>query len=181
MPAKAERIAVPAGGIDLGLLDAAFRAEVNRHRCGRGLPALEPARPVIGKAAAHSRWMAESGQLSHRSTVRGRRTLADRLKASGLRFRKGAENIGAVQRYRVDDGPFRVEDAGACRFSRAGRELPVHTYASLARHAVALWMASPGHRRNILDPEVTRIANAVAFQAGAPHCGRFWMTQAFVG
>lgn len=181
MPRRAERTAVPAGDIDYGLLDAAFRAEVNRHRCANGLPALKPARPLTRQAIGHSRWMAKARKLTHDSTVRGRRKLVDRLKASGLKFRVGSENIGHVTRYRIDDGRFIVEDAQACRFSRGGQTLPVHTYASLARHAVRLWMASPGHRRNLLDPRVRKVANAAAFDPASPHCGRFWMTQNFVG
>ena len=181
MPAPAERTAVPGRGIDRDLLDAAFRAEVNRHRCARGLPALAPAAPMARQAQTHSRWMAEAGKLSHTSTVRGRRKLMDRLRASGLRFRTGTENIGMVPRYRIDGGRFRVLDAGACRFATAaGKALPPHSYASLARHVVAMWMNSPGHRRNVLDPQVRRVATAAAPQP-APHCGRVWLTQNFIG
>ena len=56
----------------------------------------------------------------------------------------------------------------------------MHSYASLARRAVAVWMASPGHRRNILDPALRRVAGAAAIQPG-PHCGRVWLTQTFAG
>ena len=181
MPRRAERTAVPASNIDHGLLDAAFRAEVNRHRCANGLSALKAARPMTGQALGHSRWMAAARNLAHDSNVRGKRKLIDRLKASGVRFRTGSENIGHVPRYRIDGGRFQVEDAGSCRFSRGGQSLPAHSYASLARHAVRLWMESPSHRRNILDPKVRQVASAAAFDSAAPHCGRFWMTQNFVG
>lgn len=181
MPSRAERAVVPATRINHGLLDAAFRAEVNRQRCANGLGALVPARGMVKQAALHSRWMATSETLSHVSTVRGRRTLTDRLKRSGLAYRTGAENIGRIARYRLGGASFHIEDARACHFSRNGQTLPPHTYASLARHAVKLWMASPAHRRNILNPRIGRVASAAAFDAGAPNCGRFWLTQTFMG
>jgi uncharacterized protein YkwD len=42
-------------------------------------------------------------------------------------------------------------------------------------------MNSPGHRKNILDRNVTRISTAVAFDPKAQYCGRFWLTQNFIG
>lgn len=180
MPAQAERSLVPARAIDQGLLDAAFRAEVNRHRCARGLRALEAARPMVSQASGHAGWMAQASKLSHVSSVRGRSRLMDRLKASGLRFQTASENIGMVPRFQIDGGRFQIEDAGACRFSRNGQALGAHSYASLARHAVQLWMDSPGHRRNILHPGVHRVATAGAFQPDG-YCGRVWLAQNFVG
>ena len=68
-----------------------------------------------------------------------------------------------------------------CRFaSQSGDPLPAHSYASLARHAVGLWMGSSGHRKNILNPQVTRVSTAAAFGNGQ-YCGQFWLTQNFVG
>jgi hypothetical protein len=54
--------------------------------------------------------------------------------------------------------------AEGCRFTYAdtGEPVPVHTYASLARSAVARWMASPGHLASLLSPGFRRIGSAVA-------------------
>jgi uncharacterized protein YkwD len=168
--------------IDQNLLDAAVRAEVNYHRCQAGLRPLGPARSALVEvAAAHSHWMARSGTLSHRSTVAGKSSLTDRIRAANIQARKGAENIGMVHRYQIDGKHFRILDSSSCSFaSQAGEPLPAHSYASLARHAVSLWMNSSGHRRNILDPNVTRVSTAAAFGEGQ-YCGRFWLTQNFVG
>ncbi len=180
---------IPAGAhqvvsarVDQGLLDAAVRAEVNYHRCRAGLRPLGPAQTgLVEVAAAHSRWMAQSGNLSHRSTVRGQASLSDRIRAANVEARKGAENIGMVHRYQIDNRHFRILDSASCSFaSQQGEALPAHSYASLARHAVTLWMNSDGHRRNILDPNVTRVSTAAAFGEGQ-YCGRFWLTQNFVG
>jgi uncharacterized protein YkwD len=183
IPAKAQQTVVPAQRIDQGLLDAAVRAEVNFHRCRAGLPGLSEAGRGLSKVAeGHSVWMASTGTLSHRSTVPGKSSLAQRVKASGEKFRTGAENIGMVHRYQIDNLRFRIVDSSSCQFATyEGQALPAHSYASLARHAVDLWMNSPGHRKNILDRNVTRISTAVAFDPKAQYCGRFWLTQNFVG
>lgn len=179
-PAGADQM-VPAR-IDQRLLDATVRAEVNYHRCRAGLSQLGPAQTALVEVAAvHSQWMARSGNLSHRSTVRGQTSLTDRIRAAYVEARKGAENIGMVHRYQIDGQHFRIVDSGSCSFaSQSGERLPAHSYASLARHAVALWMNSDGHRRNILDPGVTRVSTAAAFGEGQ-YCGQFWLTQNFVG
>ena len=174
---------VPASRINQKLLSDAVRAEVNYHRCRAGLPEVANAgAPLAKEARAHSRWMAKSQQLTHRSTVPGRASLKQRIQASGLPFRTGSENIGMVHRYQIDNRRFKIVSAGQCKFATyEGQSLPAHSYASLARHIVNLWMDSPGHRRNILDREAKKVSTAVAFDPNAQYCGRYWLTQNFIG
>jgi len=181
--AKAAQTVVPSTRINQSLLDHAIRAEVNFHRCRAGLKSLADAGGgVANQAKKHSSWMARTQQLTHRSTVSGSSTLKQRLKNSGVRFRTGAENIGMVHRYRIDNQRFKIVNSNACQFTtRGGKPLPAHSYASLARHAVNLWMKSSGHRKNILNRKVSKMSTAVAFDPNAQYCGRFWLTQDFVG
>lgn len=174
---------VPASRINQKLLSDSVRTEVNYHRCRAGLsPVTNAAAPLAKEARAHSRWMAKSQQLTHRSTVPGRASLMQRIKASGVSFRTGSENIGMVHRYQIDNRQFKILNARQCKFAtQQGRPLPAHSYASLARHIVDLWMNSPGHRRNILDREARKVSTAVAFDPNAQYCGRFWLTQNFIG
>ena len=183
IPAKAERMVVPSERIDQDLLDAAVRAEVNFHRCRAGLPALsEAGRGLAQMVKTHSTWMASTQTLSHRNTIPGKSSLSQRVKASGERFRTGAENIGMVHRYQLDNLRFQIIDQRSCEFATLdGRPVPPHSYATLARHAVGLWMNSPGHRKNNLNREVNRISTGVAFDPKAPYCGQFWLTQNFLG
>lgn len=178
---KAAQTIVPTGRIDQNLLDSAIRAEVNYHRCRAGLPKVGDAGNGLAKQAKkHSTWMARNQQLTHKSTVAGAATLKQRVKASGVKFRTGSENIGMVHRYQIDNRRFKIK--GQCQFATyEGQALPAHSYASLARHAVTLWMNSPGHRKNILDRKVKRVSTAVAFDPNAKYCGRFWLTQNFIG
>lgn len=174
---------VPANRIDQSLLEDAIRAEVNFHRCRAGLSGVGDAGTSLMKQAQkHSNWMAQTQNLSHRSNVRGAATLQQRVKNAGLRVRTGSENIGMVHRYQIDNRRFRILNSSSCQFATyEGQPLPAHSYASLARHIVTLWMNSPGHRKNILDKRVSKMSAAVAFDPKAQYCGRFWLTQNFVG
>lgn len=178
---KAAELVVPTGRINQDRLDRAIRAEVNYHRCRAGLPSLGRASDNLAKQVkGHSQWMARSQQLTHRSTVPGAATLKQRMRATGVKFRTGSENIGMVHRYQIDNRRFKIR--GQCQFATyEGQALPAHSYASLARHIVNLWMNSPGHRKNILDRRVKRVSTAVAFDPNAQYCGRYWLTQNFIG
>lgn len=179
----AAQTVVPASRINQKLLGDAVRAEVNYHRCRVGLAEVANAgTPLAKEARNHSRWMAKSQQLTHRSTVPGRASLKQRIKASGLPFRTGSENIGMVHRYQIDSRRFKILNASQCKFStQKGQPLPAHSYASLARQIVDLWMDSPPHRRNILDRQARKVSTAVAFDPNAKYCGRYWLTQNFIG
>lgn len=174
---------VQAGSkINQSLIDAAIRTEVNYHRCKAGLPGVSDASGLRKVAASHARWMAKRRSLSHKSSVPGQSTAMARLKASGLRVRAGAENIGLVSRFRIDGQRFRIADASSCRFSTSsGQAIAPHSYTSLARHIVSLWMASKGHRRNILDRRMTRLGSGVGFDPRASNCGKFYVSQTFAG
>lgn len=180
---KATETVVPAGRIDQSLLDDAIRVEVNYHRCRAGLSTVGDAGNGMNREARkHSQWMAKTQQLTHRSTVPGAATLKQRVKKAGVKFKTGSENIGMVHRYQIDNRRFKILSASSCQFATyQGQSLPAHSYASLARHAVDLWMASPGHRKNILDSRVRKVSTAVAFDPNAQYCGRFWLTQNFIG
>lgn len=180
---KASQTIVPTGRIDQSMLNSAIRSEVNFHRCRAGLHQVGDAgRGLSKQAQQHSKWMARTQQLSHRSTVAGASTLQQRVNKAGLRVRTGSENIGMVHRYQIDNRRFKILNSSSCQFATyQGQALPAHSYASLARHIVTLWMNSPGHRKNILDRRVSKVSTAVAFDPKAQYCGRFWLTQNFVG
>lgn len=180
---QAAQTIVPASKINQKLLDTAIRAEVNFHRCRAGLAKVGNAGSGLARQAEkHSVWMAKRQQLTHKSTVPGASTLRQRVKAAGVSFRTGSENIGMVHRYKIDNRRFKILSSSKCKFATyQGEALPAHSYASLARHVVELWMDSPSHRKNILDRKVNKVSSAVAFDPNAQYCGRFWLTQNFIG
>ena len=173
---------VGAKGFDAALADKAILAELNYQRCKAGLPGLKASANLRSVADTHARWMAASNTVSHRSTVPGQGTLKARISSSGVRARAASENIAMLHRFDIDGTSFKVRDASACAFAtNGGKAIPAHSYASLARRAVGLWMASSGHRKNILDRKVTMVGSAAAVDPSAPYCGQIYLSQNFAG
>ncbi len=176
---------VPAdqAALNTALLDAAILAEVNHTRCRSGLRPLTDAPSLRPVAEAHARWMARTATLTHAPALQGGLdSLGARLAAGGYGSRAGAENIAMVHRYQIDGQPVFVRNAGACHFTnRRGQPIGAHSYASLAAHLVAQWMASPGHRTNLLHPRLTRVAHAGAVAPHRASCGRVYAVQIFAG
>lgn len=173
---------VPKDRIDQRLLDQAIRAEVNFHRCRAGLGPLGHGGANLSKiATTHSVWMAKKKKLSHRNSIKGLESLAERIRAAGVGRWGGAENIVMVHRYQIDNKRFKTLDRRQCQFAAGGKMIAQHSYASLARHAVDLWMKSPGHRQNILSTKWNRMVVAIAYAPSRRYCGEYWLTQNFVG
>jgi len=166
------------------LFSKAVMAFVNYSRCKSGLGTVDYHPGLTTAATTHAGWMAGKSTLSHKSTVAGQSTVKARVSKVVKGWRAGSENIGYVYRYRVDEVPMFYTRAsqGQCVFTtKSGSVIPPHTYASLAERAVELWLASPSHRKNVLDRKVDRIGTALAFDAKGPNCGTFYMSQEFAG
>ncbi|WP_438959436.1 CAP domain-containing protein [Nereida sp.] len=164
------------------LFDSAVLHYVNKVRCSKGLSALTFARGLVDVAEVHLKWMAKSQQLNNKSCMSAMNTFKKRLKASGVGSRAGSENIGVTRRYQLETaGVFLIRDLSACRFGAKGRTIPAHSYKSLANHIVNMWMASSGHRQNILARRSKRTGALLAFDGKSPNCGRYFITQNFAG
>jgi len=156
--------------------------ELNHVRCQKNLRQLTASAGLTKVAATHAAWMARARKLSHRSTVAGQSSLKPRIKSAGVSFKTAAENIAFIDRYRLGRQPFRVISAANCRFrDGAGKPIAAHSYASLARNVVAEWMASSGHRKNLLNRRMKMMGAGLAFDGKSPHCGRFFISQDFAG
>ncbi|WP_432448304.1 CAP domain-containing protein [Aliiroseovarius marinus] len=168
-------------GLNQALLERAILANINAERCRRGLSPLASNAGLRKQAARHSAWMASARRLSHKAT-RGNRSLNARLKASGMRYRAGAENIGVMNVYNIHGRHFMIRAASSCNFTTtSGQRINKHSYASLARLATRLWMESPGHRKNILKRNVSYSGIGGAIQPAAAHCGEVFLTHIFAG
>ncbi|MDE3122254.1 MAG: CAP domain-containing protein [Paracoccaceae bacterium] len=181
-PVPGEAQPLPNGaGVDGARLDATIRARVNLARCRAGLGALAPSSRLQHIAEAQGRWMAERRDLTHDGGPQGLASLTERLAASGLPYRMGAENIATASLYRVD-GITVYTGAKPCQFRDANRRpIPVQSYASLADEVVAHWLASPPHRQNILTPGLRWTGAGAGFDRGGAMCGTFYVAQDFAG
>lgn len=136
----------PCGAVDvlptpsnLDLAGSATLCLINRERTTRGLPALASNAILTQAALAHSRDMVRLGYFEH-DTPKGE-TVGDRLRAAGYARRNasGGENIAWG----------------------AGEE-------GTPKSIVAAWMASAGHRADILRPAFREIGVGIAIGAPVP-------------
>ena len=182
LPAAASQI-VPTTRADQAVFSKAILVEVNYYRCKAGVKPLRLAGGLTKVAGTHANWMAAKRSLTHRSTVRGQSSVQERVLASGLPVRRGSENIGFLPRYQFNTSKkIYVRNKSRCEFTTtSGKRITPHTYASLARSIVGMWMKSPAHRKNVLDRNVNSVGAALGFDERGTQCGQFFMAQNFAG
>ena len=112
--------------------------QTNAFRASNGLAATVANPTLTAEARGFASFLAGTQLFSH--TADGR-TPSERAEAAGYRYCALAENIARIQ-----------------GLGRRGED----SADALSRQFVAGWQASPGHRRNMLDPEVTETGVAIA-------------------
>lgn len=195
--ASAPIVARAAAGRDDAIDLVHFRGEVaaraifeesNRQRVAAGAPRLAPLAAAQTAAQWQAQFMADVGAISHINTNdRTRRTLEDRIRAVGLTYQFIGENV--AMNFAIDYEARRPMyprrgPNGEVQFSYSGDGPPLrpHTYASLARTVVNQWMASPGHRQNLLSPKAKCLGCAAVpgRQDKSGGLGNIYCSQVFV-
>ena len=148
----------------------------NRERARHGLPRLSRSAPLDRVAAGHSGDMAARNYFSH--TTKGvlrRPNLGDRMRGAGVPFTRATENIAmhpvVVQKM------YEIWNVGlTSRRREIGRR--GITYGDMAAKVMDGWMNSPGHRQNILDPNVSELGVGCAV-GDRKECPYVYVTQNF--
>lgn len=130
----------PAPAAPTGSVADRALAYINTARAGAGQPPLSMDAGLLQAAAVHNRVMADSGELTHRAA--GEPALGERLTDAGVRWRQIAENIGYA----------------SCR---AGDDALTQAANGLTDRMLAETPPEDGHRRNLLNPALTRVGIAV--------------------
>jgi len=134
-----------AGTRSAGVLDAGVLAEINAVRAAHGLSSLRASGPLGAAARHHSEEMLADAYFSHDSP-------------DGSAFWRRVQGFY---------GP-----TGAATWS-VGENLLWASSPLEAKRAVALWMASPGHRRTLLTPTWREVGiAAVSFASARGPWGR---------
>ncbi|MFK7942478.1 MAG: CAP domain-containing protein [Paracoccaceae bacterium] len=172
-----------AGRHDPVRLDRAILHEVNLARCDRGVAPLVAERSLRHASELHNRDMIRLDFFGHQSPVQERAEVSDRLRLVGVQFRMAAENLLEARFMAYQSGrQYQVIDPVRCEFAYAdGTPIRRHTYASMGREAVTRWLDSPGHRRNLLNPDLTRHGAALVANKDKSLCGGAYITQVFSG
>jgi uncharacterized protein YkwD len=134
---------------DIEAVERAILAATNALRAAHQQPALKLDARLERAAESFAKYMASRDEYAHDADGR---TPAQRARAAGYRDCMVAENIAYQMRTR-------------------GFET-----AELARKFATGWENSPGHRRNMLDPEAVEIGIAVAY---SEETSRYYGVQLF--
>lgn len=134
---------------DASRVEKALLTEMNRVRTQRGRVALRPLATLTRAARGHSRTLLGSGAFQHDS---------------------------------LDGSPFwtRLVAAGFPATRRMGENLAMVSGCdrAAARETVSMWMASPGHRANLLNPRFRFVGPGAAT---VPGCSQTILTADYGG
>jgi uncharacterized protein YkwD len=143
--------------VNFPLLQAAIFFVTNEERKKAKLSPFEFRSEIENAAAGHAQDMVKYSFYSHTSTIRIKRTLLDRFHLEGMNPEFYGENICSTYglQYEVGRKVNPTYSGGEFTYAFTSKKeviLP-HTYLSFAKSVVKLWMDSPGHRQNILNPQ----------------------------
>lgn len=171
--------------IDQPLLDAAVFHETNKRRLQNELPALSFHPELRALAELQSRSMASRQTLSHSQPEKNKRTLADRYRFLGIQSQSFAENVARTFGIKYTGGTavYSRKQNGRTIYSYQadGPPIPAHTYLTFAAKLLDGWMASPGHRKNILTGTFVHLGTSSVVAPVSGGMTDFYSTQEFSG
>lgn len=185
--AKIEKLNMPIDfeNIDLALLDAAVFHETNRQRSENELPALDFEPALREAATVQVRGMIRMQAISHSHPDADKKTQEDRFDLLGIDTMMRAENVALVFGIRYESGTevYKRKKAGRMVYSAKPNGTPIqpHTYASFSENLLENWMASPGHRRNILTKGLKTLGTSSLHDRSALGMDAFYSAQEFGG
>lgn len=148
--------AIDFGKVNFPLLQAAIYFATNEERIKAKLAPFEFRSEIEAVASAHAQDMVKYGFYSHTSKIRIKRTVLDRFHLEGLNPEYYGENICSTYGLQYQQGrkvnPPLPNGEFTYAFTGIKEKIPPHTYLSFAKSVLKLWMDSPGHRQNILNP-----------------------------
>jgi uncharacterized protein YkwD len=150
---------------DLKSITIALVYVVNEKRAENNLSSLKESKILNNSATMHSQDMMEGNFFEHYNPLdKKKETPNQRVKLFGGLNPAIAENIatGFAIQYKANT-PYLVNEAGDIIDDRTKQVILVHTPLSLADALVENWMNSPGHRKNILNPNALEIGHGLVF------------------
>jgi uncharacterized protein YkwD len=163
LPAVKERVVFE--DFNQALMSAAIFHETNRVRSRLGLAPFAHLPKLDEAADLKAAIGVVQTELTHDNPLPLSATPADRVRATGLRYRQVAENIARLGLFDLPAGVTQVgvrERAARTEFYRLDtrQAVQLRSYVDFATAVVASWMNSPGHRAHIVNPEFTALGCA---------------------
>lgn len=158
---SSERKHKSTAGFDAGNFEQRLHELINNERVKQGYTPLKWDPHLARAALTHTNLMIDSvgtlgrnNALSH--NLPGESQLLSRFKAAGVsKFYKGAENIAY--------GTTAMQVSWTSGRKVVKKTVQPVEFEKAAQSMVIGWMNSPGHRKNILDPALSRGGIGVAF------------------
>lgn len=137
--------------VNINFLADLLHDEVNKVRKVNGLKAFRKNTVLKNAATDQNNYLVRLGDLSHTQNVAGKNHLVDRVKHYGGGFRGMAENV--------------LYEGFVIRTSNGKKEIITQPYAEMAKKMVVSWMNSPGHRKNIMNPNYNYLGTGIGYNA----------------
>lgn len=172
---------IEPANLDEALLARAIFNETNRIRVQLGLKEFDAEPRLDDAAETQARLGAVFHPPSHTNPFPLIATPWDRVKFAGLEPKLVAENIAQLTLYDVPSGGqiYYLKSDRTLREMRTGQPVRTHTYAGFARAIVQAWMDSPGHRGNIVNPQLRVLGCAVKISRSQDGIPMIFGVQAF--
>ncbi|MBI2945613.1 MAG: CAP domain-containing protein [Candidatus Wallbacteria bacterium] len=139
--AKADPISLEEAASEIAMFDL-----INQVRRKNELGSVTSDKKLDVVARKHSEEMYSLGYFDHKSPVEENKTVGDRFRKGGVSFRRATENIAKF--------PYKL--GSNVQVTGTGRRT-AQSPSELARDMMEGYMNSPGHRANLLDPQVARV------------------------
>lgn len=142
---------ISLNSFDYNFLGSLVHDKINAIRKQRGLAALQTHATLQSVAKGHVRYQSVRGELTHTQDSPEKASVMDRIQAAGGSgfFRSVGENILLLG--------FPVRTQGI------QRQVITPTYEKAATDIVASWVNSPGHYRNLLNPDFTMVGTGIIY------------------
>ena len=181
---EAAQQAIAPQRIDADLLDAAVFHETNRRRQRHGLPPLGFDARAREAARLQSAAMAEHEFVGHENPFDAElRTPMDRAQRAGLAPKFLAENVANAFLRAYEEGArvhVRTENGKRILSEQPdGPPIPMQDYVGFAAALLDNWMASPGHRKNILHSAPEYLGSACSTKVPDAPMPKLSCTQIF--
>jgi len=149
------------------ILENAIIYYTNKARTNHNLQPCKHSSRLQDVARLHSQEMDSLQYFSHISPVSENHELRQRIENNHINVinRRMGENIGVDYYLAIANIPFYIKKKKGRKIyvdTKTKTEISYQTYIEFARNVVEKWMASPGHRENILIPEYNEIGIGIA-------------------
>lgn len=149
------------------LLSVSIFQATNLLRQKHNLPILTPDFILHNAGLHHAKAMKTLHFFDHNNPYDSKnKTMVSRVKNQGGQFMRLAENIALVDIYKTKSSHYiiRMNGQNIQLINEDGSPLEVMTYGELGKSLLKQWFNSKGHRKNLLNPKLTRLGTATVFK-----------------